>query len=127
MIWLQFLSRATKERVDFFRVIDRMEFFRPILRVSIRFGSTGEIYAIVETYSGFLGGFFDEGVGWGGEEEGRRKRRREGLDEKGEGEGEGDGDETVFFVCGDEKREKGKLTKGRVRRIQKCDRGGFVV
>lgn len=55
----------------------------------------------------------------------RRRRRREGVDEKGEGEGEGD--ETVFFVCGDEKREKGKLTKGRVGRIQKCDWGGFVV
>lgn len=53
---------------------------------------------------------------WGGEEEeGRRKRRRGGLDEKGEG------DETVFFVCGDEKREKGKLTKERVGRVQKCD------
>lgn len=54
------------------------------------------------------------GFGWGGgEEEGRgrrRRRRREG-----------------FFVCGDEKREKGKLTKGRVGRIQKCDWGGFVI
>lgn len=26
-----------------------------------------------------------------------------------------------FLVCGDEKREKGKFTKGRVGRIQKCD------
>lgn len=52
------------------------------------------------------------GFGWGGEEEEEEegRRRREGADEKGEGEGEGD--ETVFFVCGDEKREKGKVNKG---------------
>lgn len=57
----------------------------------------------------------------------RRRGKRERVDEKGEGEGEGEGDETVFFVCGDEKREKEKLTKERVGRIQKCDQGGFVV
>lgn len=50
MIWLQILSRATKERVDFFRVdrSDGWSFLTPsFLRVSIRFGSTGGIYAIV--------------------------------------------------------------------------------
>lgn len=110
-------------------LIDRMEVFKPILRVSFRFGSTGGIYAIVETLSGFFGGIFwmrgflDEGI-WVGRRR-RRRRRREGLDEERGGEGEGD--ETMFFVCGDEKREKGKLPKERVGRIQKCDQGGFVV
>lgn len=48
----------------------------------------------------FLEGIFGGG-GWVG-----RRGRREGVDEK---------------------REKEKLTKGRVGRIQKCDQGGFVV
>lgn len=74
-------------------------------------------------FEGVFGG--DDLWGGGEEEEGRRKRRREGNDEKKGGEGEGD--ETVFFVCGDEKREKEKLRKERVGRIQKCDWGGFVV
>lgn len=60
--------------------------------------------------------------GLGGEEE--KKKEEEEEEEEG---GEGEGDETVFFVCGDEKREREKLTKGRVGRIQKCDQGGFVV
>lgn len=51
----------------------------------------------------FLEGFLDEGI-WVGRRRG--KGRREGVDEK---------------------REKEKLTKERVGRIQKCDQGGFVV
>lgn len=57
IVWAQtdlasIFDPAIKERVDFFRV-DRMDgVFKSLsfLRVSIRLGSTGGIYAIVETW-----------------------------------------------------------------------------
>lgn len=60
----------------------------------------------------FRGVFLDEGI-WVGRR-GRRKRRREGVDEKGEGEG-------------DEKREKGKLTRSVLEGFKSAIGEGFCL
>lgn len=61
-------------------------------------------------FEGVFGGvFWMRGFLWGGEEEEEEEEgggRREGVDGKKGGEA----DETVFFVCGDRGKGKGKVT-----------------
>lgn len=82
-----------------------MEFFKPILPSGIYqiWFRGNKLCDSGDDLKGFLEGFLDEGIWVGRRGRRRKKGGRESVDEKGEG------DETVFFVCGDEKREKGKL------------------
>lgn len=95
---------ATKERVDFF-MVDRLD---GVFKLDPSFGYLSDLVQREKFMRlGDLQRFLDEMIC--GEEERKKEEGKEGgrdLMRKERGEGEGEGDETVFFVCGDEKREK---------------------